>query len=213
MIANVGGIYVDLKTTEQEGKVYTPVPRDIQKNAVAFLNKQLFETPTWLVNKDILDKVSAPAATDRLTQMQDDALGNLLSLSRISRMIGSDMRDNSKAYRLDEYMDDLKKGIWSELAAGKTIDIYRRNLQKAFVERLGNIVNPGAPPTITGLPPGVSVSILSDNKKNDLISVAKGTLRALRGEVNAAVGKTADRMSKYHLQDIAERINNILNPK
>jgi hypothetical protein len=209
---NIGGIYSDFKTTEQEGKVYTVVPKDIQKNALNFLQKQLFETPTWLLNKDILDRISTPSAADRITQIQDNVLGNLLGSSRLSRLIASTMRDD-KAYRLDEFMDDLKKGIWSELAAGKTIDVYRRNLQKSFVERMNEILNPPANTglifTFGGAPAGAQV----DNKKTDLMSVAKGVLRTLRAEVGAAIPKTADRMSKYHLQDMADRIGQILNPK
>jgi hypothetical protein len=213
---NIGGIYTDRKTTEQEGKVYTIVPRDVQKNALNFIQKQLFETPTWLLNKDILDRTTAPGAADRVTQMQDGVLGSLLSTARLSRMIASVMRDD-KAYRLDEFMDDLKKGIWGELATGKTIDVYRRNLQKSFVERIEDIINPPAANATIFLPTGgrgnQNPAPPVDNKKTDLISVAKGVFRTLRAEITAAIPKTADRMSKYHLQDMAERINQALNPK
>lgn len=215
VITNIGGVYTDQKTTEQDGKVYTVVPRDIQKNALNFLQKQLFETPTWIINKDILDKIATPSAADRVTQIQDNVLSALLSGSRLSRLIAGGMRDNN-AYRLDEFMDDLKKGIWSELATGKTIDIYRRNLQKSFVERLDDLINP--PAQMIQLPTGGGGRndqnvIPVDNKKTDLISTAKGILRTLRGEINAAIPKTADKMSKYHLQDMAERVNLVLNPK
>lgn len=214
VITNIGGVYTDFKTTEQEGKVYTVVPKEIQKNALNFVQKQLLETPTWLLNKDILDRISAPVANDRITLMQDNVVGGLLSTSRLSRIIAGGMRDD-KAYRLDEYLDDVKKGIWSELATGKTIDIYRRNLQKSFVERMDDIINPA--PATPGLiilgGGGQNAQPQVDVKKTDLISTAKGTLRGLRAEITAAIPKTADRMSKYHLQDMAERINLALNPK
>lgn len=215
VMTNIGGIYTDLKTTEQEGKVYTVVPKDIQKAAVSFIQKQILETPTWLLNKDIIDRISAPVANDRITLMQDNVVGGLLSTGRLSRIIAGGMRDE-KAYRLDEYLDDLKKGIWSELATGKTIDIYRRNLQKSFVERIDDIINPTPATGLTLIPiggGGPNAPTPVDIKKTDLISTAKGTLRALRAEITAAIPKTADKMSKYHLQDMAERINLTLNPK
>ena len=95
---------------------------------MAFLQKQLFTTPTWLLDKSILDRISSPV-NDRLSQLQDQVLGSLLSTGRLQRLSNSANRDAANAYRLDEFMDDLRKGVWSELAARKPIDNYRRNLQ------------------------------------------------------------------------------------
>jgi hypothetical protein len=85
-------------------------------------------------------------------------------------------------------------------------------LQKAFVERLGNIVNPAPSPGGIG---GIIIVIgpFIDTKKNDIISVAKGNLRALKSQITAALPAYTDRMSRYHLQDLNERIEEILNPK
>ena len=44
----LGGVKEDLKTVEQKGDVYTPVSKDVQKRAMAFLQKEVFQTPTWL---------------------------------------------------------------------------------------------------------------------------------------------------------------------
>jgi len=38
-------------------------------------------------------------------------------------------------------------------------------------------------------------------------------LASLKKEVNAAAATIADPMSKYHLQDVSNRIDNSLNPK
>jgi hypothetical protein len=43
--------------------------------------------------------------------------------------------------------------------------------------------------------------------------VIGGHLAALRAEMLSAAGVIADPMSKYHLQDLARRIDNVLNPK
>src|SRR5690606_5992537 len=49
----VGGVMETPKTIEQEGPVYEIVSEAKQKEAVEFLNKQLFNTPTWLINEEI----------------------------------------------------------------------------------------------------------------------------------------------------------------
>ena len=44
----VGGIMETPKMVEEQGPVYEVVPKAKQKEAVEFLNKQLFTTPSWL---------------------------------------------------------------------------------------------------------------------------------------------------------------------
>jgi len=210
VVMNIGGIYTDNKTTEQDGQVYTPVPKARQKEALNYLQKNVFETPTWLLNKSILDKITSPNS-DRVSTLQDNVLASLLANTRLQRMISSNNRD-ANSYRIDEYFDDLKKGLWTELVTKKPIDNYRRNLQKSFVERLGTMVSTTPSPASGGFvitfgPPA------PDPKKSDIPSVARGTLRALRTEISATIPTVTDRMSRYHLQDVADRIDHILDPK
>ncbi|RYY31013.1 MAG: DUF5117 domain-containing protein [Chitinophagaceae bacterium] len=206
---NIGGIMTNYKTSDQEGPVFTVNSKARQKEAMSFINTHLFQTPTWLLNKDILEKTVTPV-TERISALQDSYLGNLLSAARLQRLISSTNRDAANAYRIDEYMDDLRKGIFTEVATKKPIDNYRRNLQKSFVERLGNIVNPA--PAAGG---GITISFgpAVDVRKSDIMSVAKGTLRTLKAEIASGLNGYGDRMSRYHLQDLNERIEQILNPK
>ena len=52
----VGGIMETPKMVEEKGPVYEIVPEAKQKEAVDFLNKQLFTTPSWLINQDIFEQ-------------------------------------------------------------------------------------------------------------------------------------------------------------
>lgn len=211
VLTNIGGIKTDYKTGEQEGPVYSITPKARQKEAVQFLHTHLFQTPQWLLNKSVLDKISVPTS-DRISTLQDNLLGTLLSSGRLQRLISSYNRDET-AYRVDDYLEDLKRGIWMELANHKPIDNYRRNLQKSFVERLGAMVNPPSTPPATGGGIVIFFGPAIDPKKSDVVSVAKGILRSLKSEINAALPTYSDKMSRYHLQDVAERLDRILNPR
>lgn len=209
VMRNIGGYYETSKTVEQDGNVYEVTPKAIQKESVAFINAQLFTTPTWMLDPKVLDKISSPTA-DQLSSLQDAALGNILSSSRLTRMSTSANRFDN-AYAVDELLSDLKKGIWSELPARKKIDGRRRNLQKIYVDRLTALLNPTAGSGITisfaGGPTG------PDAKKTDVSSVVRAHLTSLRNEVLAAALTSTDAMTKYHLQDVAERIKRSLDPK
>lgn len=117
------------------------------------------------------------------------------------------------AYNVDEYFNDLKKGIFKELPTKAKIEPYRRNLQKSYVERMLGILNPSSGGAAAISIPGFTVISSADMKKNDVSSVTRAHLSQLRTEIlNAASGNT-DNMSKYHLQDLAERIKQGLDPR
>jgi hypothetical protein len=205
VLKNVGGIYETPKSIEQAGEdVYEPTPKAIQQEAVTFLNKQLFETPEWLLDNRILNKISNPVASELVGNVQSNVLNSLLSVARLTRMNTSSNRfGTAKTYAMDDMMDDVKKGIWSELTTHKPIDGYRRNLQKAYVEALIAIITP---PT-TPVAPAVT------GRNTDVISVARAQLSSLKTQISASIPATADKMSKYHLQDVGERIKRALDPK
>lgn len=206
----VGGIMETPKTVEESGPVYEIVAEAKQREAVDFLNKQIFTTPTWLINQDIFSRTGTNGLTV-IGGLQDNMLNSLLSNRVMGNLIMSDAMMGNNAYQLTELLSDLKKGIWSELAAKKAIDIYRRNLQKSYISVLNNLLNPST--QAVSLAPGFTITLSSGNEKSDVMSVIRAHLTALRAEVNAAAVGTADQMSKFHLQDIVKRIDKALNPK
>ncbi|HEX5651554.1 MAG TPA: zinc-dependent metalloprotease, partial [Chitinophagaceae bacterium] len=207
----VGGIMETPKTVEQNGPVYEIVAENKQREAVEFLNRQLFATPTWIINPDIFSRTGTnPVST--IGGMQDRILSQLLSTRTLGKLIDAEAMQGNSAYQITELLSDLKKGIWSELSTRKSIDVYRRNLQKSYTISLINIIAPA--PSATGsftITLGPVSTVNTD--KSDIKSVVRAHLTSLRTEIVNAIPGTPDAMSKYHLQDVANRINNALNPK
>ena len=211
VVKNVGGIYETPRSVEQTGEeVYEPTPVAIQKEAVDFLNKNLFATPEWLLDKNILNKISNPVSAEQVSNVQVSILNSLLSAGRLNRMaVSSNRFGEKKTYAMAAMLSDLKKGVWSELSTKKKIDGYRRNLQKAYVEALINIVNPATPWSPAGGPAWMNVN----TRTTDVSSVARAQLNELKQQINAAIPATSDKMSKYHLQDLSFRITKALDPR
>ncbi len=208
VIRNIGGYYETYKSVDQEGDVFEIVPRATQKEAVQFVQRNFFETPTWLLDKNILNKLSSPTG-DPFTGVQSNIINSLLDLSRLNRMVGMANRYDN-AYGIDEYFSDLKKGVWSELPARAKIDGPRRNLQKHYVERMIALVKPAPGPVVSS---GFSISFGPDATRTDIPSVAKAHLTQLRTDIINALPAYKDNMSRYHLQDLADRIRQALDPK
>ena len=209
---NIGGVYEYFKTSDQEGPVYTDVTKAHQIKCMQFLQDQLFATPQWLINDSIFSRIEFAGAVDRIRGYQAGTLNNLLNYGRMARMIENETMNGTEAYTLLQMMDDLRKGIWSELPRGKAIDTYRRNLQRAYIDRMEVMLTKEQ----TKLPSGFSSYFKRTNvnvSQSDIRPVVRYQLKTLKREVQGAIGRTTDKMSKIHLEDIVERINDILDPK
>jgi len=211
---NVGGIYESFKSVEQPGDVYAPTPKTIQEQAIAFLQAQLFETPYWLLDKNILNKISSPSSTEIFANTQATVINALLSTSRLFRMEAmSDRFGKTSVFTPEDLVTDLEKGLWKELNSTQAIDPFRRNLQKQYVTDLISLMNPVQPTIPAGIPRGLILFFGVDIKNTDIPSIARAHLAALRNRCLAASNVSTDKLSKYHLQDIAERIRQAMNPK
>ncbi len=209
--SNIGGVYENYKTYDQEGLVYSHVDKTHQKNCLKYVNEQLFETPTWLIDKEIIGRTEYAGITERIRSTQVRTLNNILNLGRMMRMIENETLNGSKAYSLISMMRDLRNGIWSELHTGKKIDTYRRNLQRAHIEKLASLI--------------VSKDIKKTNrssyvkstavtvKQSDIVPIVRGELNRIKREAQRAANVSTNTVRMYHLQDIAKRIDVILNPK
>jgi len=209
---NIGGVYEHYKTYDQEGAVYTPVAKDHQKNAMQFIQQQLFTTPEWLLDHEIFNKTEYSGSVERLRNIQVRTLNNILRLGKLARIIENETANDTEAYGLLTMMSDLRKGVWSELSYGRKIDTYRRNLQKAHIDRLHYLMtaeNQAKAPAFGGY----QKSTVVNTSQSDIRSVARAELNALKRSIRAAIPRTSDRLSKFHLQDASERIDLILDPK
>ncbi|NNC69269.1 MAG: zinc-dependent metalloprotease, partial [Flavobacteriaceae bacterium] len=209
---NIGGVYEYYKAVGQDGAVYTHVPKDHQKNAMKFLNEELFNTPTWMIDKDIIAKTEYTGIVERMRQLQERTLNNILDLGRMARMIENETLNGNEAYTLLNMMSDLRSGVWSELRTGRTIDTYRRNLQRAHLDRLNYLMTIEKQNLPNFNSPYFKPTRVTINQ-SDIRSVARAELERLKRDIRASISITRDRMSRYHLQDALERINRILDPK
>lgn len=208
---NIGGVYENYKTYDQEGAVYTAVPKEHQKKAMQFIQDQLFNTPAWLLDETIFSRIQYSGYLESLRGLQTRTLDNILSLGKMARLIEAETL-NKDAYRLIDMMKDLRTGVWSELRTGGKIDTYRRNLQKAHIDRLGYLMSAKNQTKRRGGSPYVK-STAVNTSQSDIKSVARAELNILKRSIRTAAARTSDSMSKYHLQDALERINMILDPK
>jgi len=205
--SNIGGVYQYYKTYDQEGPVYTHVKKSHQIKCMNFLQTQLFKTPTWMIDKNILNKIEFAGNVNRIRATQSRTLNSILDFGKMARLIENEAINGAKAYTLIEMMSDLKKGIWEELYTNKPIDVYRRNLQLAYIDRINYIMNEEQ-----GSTPSWARSYVTTVKvsQSDIRTVSVGQLLELKKEIKKSLKKNSDEMSKIHLMTVESKINRIL---
>lgn len=192
---NVGGVYEYRKSGDEEGVVFTPVPKERQKAAVKFLNDQIFATPEWMIDKAILQRIEGSGMIDRIRNLQVSSLNRLFEGDRMKRLIETEALHGNEAYSLINLFDDTRKGVWKEIYGGRLdIDPYRRNLQRAFIDKMDSLM------------------ALKDDKydQTDIKAITRATLERLKREINKVAGNAANSSTRYHLKDAAARIDDIL---
>ena len=207
--SNIGGVYEYYKTYDQDGAVYTHVSKSHQQNCLSFLQQELFQTPTWLLEEEILNKIDFAGAVDRMRRTQTRIINSILDFGRMARIIENEALNGTQAYTLVSMMNDLQDGLWSELSKGIKIDTYRRNLQRAYIDRLSFLMTDSqTPATGWARTYGNQTRVLVS--QSDIRSVARGQLNKLKKDIEKGMKRVSDTNTKYHLQDAISRINIIL---
>jgi hypothetical protein len=206
---NVASVYETQKTIEQVGDVYAPAPENVQREAVAFLNKEVFQTPYWLLDNKILNNISNPVRMGSVGTVQDRVLDQLLDDRVLNTILVSEQRNGkSSAYTLHEFITDVKKGIWQELRTHESIDIYRRNLQKNYVTKIFAAIKEAEFSThlFAIFAGAVGEELLPITSNTEIPSYLSFHLEQLRTEILAAIPLAKDKATREHLKYLAVTI-------
>ena len=198
---NVAGIYSNSITVEQTDEIAREfVPANIQKRAIAFLNEQLFTTPEWLIDRQLMEKAKI-LPVNVICSLQSGVLARLINKNTLDKMSENEILNGKKAYTSAQMFNDLKKVIWTNLGQS---DIYKRNMQKAYVENLINLLDKkgNADKNASGKRPAYS----------EAPAIAHGQLTELKRLTTSAASMTSG-TAKGHYQNLITLIDTALSNK
>ena len=196
---NVGGVYENIKTPEQEGTVYTALSAEEQRKSMEWLHKNIFETPAWLLDTSVLQNIDHTAYFENVRRVQSSQLNQLMGLETLGRLINSETTqdDNYSAY---EMLSDLRKGLWSEAYRSRNVELYRRNLQNTYLDYMADLLT-------------------DDDASNynvetsDVRTLVRGELTTLKRTLNRAKNANVNTMTKYHYENAIAKIDELFDSK
>jgi hypothetical protein len=196
VVNNIGGVTEDLKMPNQEGTIYNTVDKKYQQESMKWVSDNIFDTPTWLVDKDIVKNIGHDGYFDRIRSLQVRQLNGLLSFDRIGRLINAETLDTNYYSALDMFKDTRKA-----LFSGKSVDIYSRNLQRAYVERMEYLM------TQESRFAGYNIA------QSDVRALVRGELEALKSTLGSRANASRSTVDRYHFRDLTARVDLILEPR
>jgi len=182
------------KRQGQDGVQYEMVDGDMQRRSMGYLARQVFETPEWLLDADILRRFEGAGAVETVGARQASALNQVLNVARMNRLVEQEEFHGGSAYSLGERLDDLRASVWSEATNGEDTDAFRRNLQRAYLDRVSTLLND------------------AEANSTDVGAFLRGQLMDLQGELDLAQAGADHRATMLHFQHSLARIQEILEP-
>ena len=202
----VGGAYTQDKYGSQQGTRFAPVPKARQKQAVQFLMDNALKPPMFLIDTAIDRRIEPVGQVRRIEAAQGSILTGLLNDGKLTRMIEWEALSNGAPdiYTAQEFLGDVRHGVWSELSqSAPKVDVYRREIQRAWVDQAIRRVRPpvaapGAAPAPGG--GGGRGGGGAAAQSGDIKALFRGELQEAEKELTAAIPKSADRMTRLHLE-------------
>lgn len=199
----IGGVYVDRAMAGQTGakQPFTPVSYEDQKRAMSAINTHIFGKNAFNSPKELNNYLARqrrgfnffggpedPKIHATILRFQRNVLNHILHPNTLQRISDSEKYGNS--YKLDEFMTELNKGIFSADIYG-SVNSTRQNLQLEYVKKLIGMVS------------GKSKGRFS----NASVTMALYNLRAINQMVANNSGNRASKAHKYHIKTL---INNTM---
>jgi len=171
----VGGIYNTTHNSNQPG-VTTYLNTDVskQKEALLFLDQNLWKTQDWLMKKKLVSKIKEEGVLASFQNLQIGALNRFLSVDKLNRMLSAQESLLGNALTVEQLLNSLFKTIATKPFSE---DLFEQRLQLHFIDRINLLMTEkDLNPTVKGL---------LMELKNDFYSLSKRKGRFANGKKRA----------------------------
>ena len=209
----VGGVNEVRKASDQTGVIYATVPKLRQQAAMAWLAQNVFTTPAWIIDGEILGRLENNGIVERVRVRQVASLNSIFDFQRMGRLIEQEARLGNQTYTLTELFRDTRAAVWGDLAGGPAPDTYKRNLHRGYIDRMNFLMTQEAPAPPANIPPQFLALFPRMNvSQSDIRALARAELELLERQTTAAAGRASNPLIRAHYRDAAVRIGRVLDP-
>ena len=117
------------------------VPKELQKEALQWIDRNVMEAPMWIYPESIVTKLGTNYI-DEIRSRQQTVIAMLLSPSAIMNLHNAQLQWPN-AYPVEEFLDDAFAMVWKPLTAKDELqNDFRRYQQRTYVDFIDLALNP-----------------------------------------------------------------------
>ena len=197
----IGSRYTNLINNNEV--FYQEVPKEKMKEAIAFLDKELFEAPLWLYPQTIIN-ITGIDADKEMLEWQAANLNVLISDQLLYRFCHLAL-SSKNPYPANEYLDDLFAAVWKPLnSAEARQNAIRRGTERTYLLTLAKVINPEENKTAK----------LTLQQMSDVRLFALQHLDKIETYLKKALStEAANSINHLHYQQLLKEIEKIKEPK
>jgi hypothetical protein len=144
---NVGGYYTNNTPDE---KPFEYAPRNKQKEAISWMDRNLFDAQLWLYPNDIVQYTDLKAV-DEIQNQQSSAIALLLAPGMLVSQHKAALL-SSDPYPIDEYLNDVFDAVWHPLNdKNELMNNYRRQLERTYLSFIELLMNQNGKDNVNNL--------------------------------------------------------------
>lgn len=203
----IGGVRETRYMGGRGGDSFVRVPLKEQQAALDLLLSEGLNTPRWLLDARMLNRIEPAFLSGPLLRTQEVLLREMLSPLRFRLLEDAELVNPGQSLTAARYLSQVQQGLFSELRQAKPrVDVTRRELQRNYLNILKTYSGDAQRVTsiadlIAGMLSSLSV---------DLRPAAINGLRVMQQQALAAAPNAADESTRLHLQQLAREAEQIL---
>ena len=158
----IGGVNETIMNKGQTGIPFLNVEQEKQLEAIKFLDQNLWTSPKWLFEKNLISKIKKEGVLELISNLQKSVFNRIFSVRTLNRMISTEITLEGNGLKVFDLLNLVSNYLINER---NNPDLLEREIQKNLVAQIDILQkNEKLIPEVKGL-------IIA--KKNDLIKYFK----------------------------------------
>lgn len=207
VVKQIGGVRENRFLGGRGGDSYTRTTPREQKAAIRYLLDDALNTPKWLTDPAVLNRIRVFDVAAPVITTQNQILTSMMSPLRFRLLEDAEMVKRGSGMEANQYLATIQSGVFRELKSGKpVVDVYRRELQRAYIEQLKGFS--GETQRINNA--NAAQAFMYSDISIDLRPAAIQSLKDLKRDLNSARPKLVDQPTRLHMAQLDREITQIL---
>lgn len=199
----IGGYEIFYKAMDQPGKMYEPIPLEIQQEAMEFLLDQIFYPPQWLAHPSFLTNSKLTVYPDHLLLNQEALVKEMFGTRFLKRLQYMGTLQGFEGV-MKNYFGQFQTELFSELNDELAVGPRKQGLQSTYIDWLIG--------AIEREPSDISNSSRSFVHTDYTKGIMTGQLMELKNQLEKKLSKKKDLKDKGHWKRCLSKLDRAFGP-